>query len=274
MDSQPVPAVQEDGEVVFKLKLNCLARKLCEVEFLRLSTFPASVSDIKAAIQREFSIPACVQTLSYYSIPLTGNGTLLDVCRHMRSHDTLTVDYSCEADVKKIDEIVNWVREVTEALQREKASPDAPKAADDLIRQGSQAKYDVVLALEIFDWMDAKAYVNKIYFVDNGGLQATLVLYKFLLDQQWADMSFTCQYLEVFCSHAFANFGETLYLRRILVERDGLAMATTSLMRVKMQIAGDQVDEGLVSPTTIGISEYSRYSLKRLLENALHTICK
>ena len=80
-----------------------------------------------------------------------------------------------------------------------------------------------------------------------------------------------CRYLEAFCSHTFANFGETLYLRRVIVGVDGLEMATKSLLRVKMHIEGDQVFQG--SEFTEG-EEYSRHALKRILENALHTVCK
>lgn len=263
-----------NGEVTFRLQLNGLARNSSKAKLLRLPSFPTSVDEIKKAIQKEFSIPCCVQTLSYRSIPITGSGNLLEAFKHIRSHDTFTVDYSCEADVEKIDEVVDWVRAVTEALHSEKTmSNGVSVSSDTLIRRGARSKYDLVLALEIFDWMDAKAYVNKIYFMDTGGLEAVLVLYRFLLEQQWADMAQTCQFLEAFCSHTFANFGETLYLRRMLVERDGLDMATSSLMRVHLRIEGDQECEGLTSPAA-GSSEYSQYALKRILENSLHTICK
>lgn len=268
------PSALQDGEITFKLQLNCQAKKSSEVKLLTLPSFPTSAGEIKEAIQAEFSIPACVQKLSYHSIPLTETGSLLDACRHMRSHDTFTVDYSCEADVEKIDEVVGWVREVTQSLYREDAEPNSVKTLHTLIHRGVRKKYDLLLAMEIFDWMDAKAYVNKIYFMDNGGLEAVLVLYKFVLEKEWTNMPQTYQFLEAFCSHAFANFGETLYLRRVLVERaDGLDMATRSLKRVRMRIEGDQVFEGLVSPTAGG-SEYSQYALKRILENALNIICK
>ena len=271
MDLQP--CALEDAGVVFKLQLNCQAKESSELKLLRLPCFPSSPGDIKAAIQAAFLIPACVQTLSYHSIPLAENVSLRDACKHMRSHDTLTVDYSCEADVKKIDEVVGWVRDVTQYLVKGEGELEALRTADTLIRRGARNKYDMVLALEIFDWMDAKAYVNKIYFMDCGGLDAVLVLYKFVLEQEWVKMSLPCQFLEAFCSHAFANFGETLYLRRVLVKCGGLDIATRSLRRVGMTLEGGKVDMGLLSPIAGG-NEYSRYSLKRIMENALHTICK
>lgn len=178
------------GDVTFKLQLNCLARKSSEVQLLRLTSFPASVSDIKKAIEDEFSIPACVQTLSYHSIPLTHSGSIMGACKHIRSGDMLTVDFSCEADVKKIDEIVDWVKEVTLVLR---GVETVASEADSVILRGARNKYDVVLALEIFDWLDAKAYVNKIYFLESGGLDAVVALYKYVLDQQWEEMSRTCR---------------------------------------------------------------------------------
>ena len=184
---------QSDGEVTFKLRLNCLARKTSSTGTLTLPSFPSAVQEIKQAIQRSFSIPACVQTLSYHSIPLTSSASsssssddlLCSSCRYMRSGDTLKVDYSCEADVEKIDEILGWVREVTSALQDQEV-PFAVKEA--LLLRGSRCSYESILAMEIFDWMDAKTYVNKIYFLECGGLEAVLALYNCVLLLRWEGM--------------------------------------------------------------------------------------
>jgi hypothetical protein len=274
MEYQTV-ALQAGGAVEFKLRLNCQAKKSSQQKVLRLPGFPSSTSELKKAIQVEFSIPACVQALTYHSIPLTESMSLPDACRHMRNHDTITVDYTCDADVERIDEIVGWVKDVTQCLRREAVNLYSARTSDTLIHKGIMDEYDKVLAMEIFDWMDAKAYVNKIYFVDCGGLDAVLDLSRFVLKKEWVDMSEFCQFLEAFCSHAIANFGETLYLRRLLVEQDGLEITRRSLGRVTMRIEGDleYVFEGLLSPIAGG-SEYSRYMLNRILENALHTICK
>lgn len=269
-----------DVGITFKLQLNCQSRNTRETKTLRLKSFAVSLQEIKKAVQEEFSIPACVQTISYQSLPLSSNGSVLDLCKHVRNGDVLRVDYSCEADVKKIDEVVGWMKEVIIAVENEDVVSNGPHhhhhtrgAVNALIQVGVWEKYDSLLALEIFDWMTAKAYVNKIYFQECGGLDASVHLYNCILEREWDDMSQMHCYLEAFCSHGFANFGETVYLRRVLVEHGALGMAKRSLLRVKMHIEGD----GVVVEEKVGdhnYADYPRYALSRIRENSLHTFCK
>ena len=267
----PTTTQDADEDITFKLQLNCSARKSSKIQPLRLSPF-SPLRDIKKAIEDEFSIPACVQTLTYQYHTLSDEGNLLDVCRHIRTGDTLTVDYSCEADVKKIKEILEWVQKVMAAMEGEKDLPyHLQVETNAVIHEGARKNYDIVLALEIFDWLDAKAYVNKIYFKECGGLEEVIALYEIILSKKWGSMSQTYRYIETFCSHAFANFGETLYFRRVLIEHGGMRMAFQSMLRVEMGISGTAVIEELDPRWN---DEYSRYALKRILENSLHTICK
>lgn len=270
--TRQVSTTAQDEEIIFKLQLNCTARKTSKIQTLRLRPFSPLVQDIKKAIEDEFSIPTCVQTLHYQYLRLPDKGSLLDVCRHVRTGDMLTVDYSCEADVKKINEIIGWIQEVSAAMEKEKNLPYNLRAdTNALIHEGARKNYDIVLALEIFDWLDAKAYVNKIYFKECGGLGEVISLYETILALEWADMSQTYRYIETFCSHAFANFGETLYFRRVLIEHDAMRMAVESMLRVNMEIKGTTVVEELDPRWS---DEYSLYALKRIRENSLHTICK
>lgn len=264
-------STSQEGGISFKLQLNCLARKSSEIRTLEFDSFTSSVPVIKKAIEEKFSIPVCAQSLSYQGLPLTNDGSLLGMCTHIRSGDTLSVDYLCEAEVKLIDEIVEWVKEVTTALLRAKVAVDGVQAADAIINRGVRNKYDIVLALEVFDWLKAKAHVNKVFFKESGGLDAVLVLYETILKDKWEDMSQTYRYLETFCSHACANFGETFYFRRELVKRGVLDMARSSMLRVRMRIAGDEAHCDIHPSWS---DEYSQYALKSILEYSLHTICK
>ena len=110
----------QDEDITFKLQLNCIARKSSKIQTLRLNPFSPAVQDIKKAIESEFSIPTCVQTLRYQSMTLPDEGSLLDACGYIRMGDVLTVDYSCEADVTKINTIITWIQRVNGAIKKEK----------------------------------------------------------------------------------------------------------------------------------------------------------
>ena len=271
-DSRQVPTTQNEESIIFKLQLNCSARKSSKIQTLRLSPFSPLVRDIKKAVEDEFSIPACVQTLTYQLHTLPDEGNLLNICKYIRTGDTLTVDYSCDADVKKINEIVGWMRKVSEAMEKEKLLSIRLKIKTEAaILEGAGNKYDLVLAEEMFDWMDAKTFVNKVYFKDCGGLADMMGLYEKMLAHEWGEMSQTYRYLETFCCHAIAGFGETPYFRRMLIQHDVMRLAMQSMLRVKMEIKGTKV----IEETDFRWSDrYSHYATKRVLEFSLHTICK
>ena len=262
----------QDEDITFKLQLNCIARKSSKIQTLRLNPFSPSVQDIKKAIENEFSIPTCVQTLRYQSMTLPDEGSLLDACGYVRMGDVLTVDYICEADVKQINTIIAWIRRVNRATKEEKNLPDSiGLATETIILEGSSNNYEYILAVEIFKWQDAKGHVNKIFFQESGGLEELVALYKSILIWEWGEMWQTFRFLEIFCSRAFAGFGETLHFRRVLLRHDAMRMAMQSILRLKMEIQGSVVIEEVDDRWS---DEYSTYALKAVLEYSLHTICK
>ena len=267
--SHEMYALQEQ-DVTFKLQLNCIARKSHDTKALRFNSFPSSIHTIKKAIEDHFSIPTCVQKISYQGITIRDD-SFIDTFKHVRSGDTLTVDYRCEADVREIYEVVDWIKKVTRALIEEKNMPQGSPIMHALILEGSRNRYHEILPTQIFDWLDAKAYVNKIHFMECGGLVAILDLYSCILEQEWKDMPPSYKFLESFCSLSLANFGETFYFRRVLLKNHVLEMAMRSVTRIKMKIGGDFVVE---ETDSLKNEDYGSTVLKLVLDNALHIICK
>ena len=161
---------------MFHLQLKCTSRKSTDNKILSLSSFPSSTLELKQAIESRFSIPVCVQSVSYQIAPLSDGDSLLE--RRIRSGDTLSVSYLCEADCQFIREIIDWLKNVTAALRVEHLTVEDEANADNIIRTGLEAHYPLSLH-SCFRWLNAKCYVNKLYFGAMGGLQAVVELYRY-----------------------------------------------------------------------------------------------
>ena len=161
---------------MFHLQLNCTSRKSTDSKVLSLSSFPSSTLELKQAIESRFSIPVCVQSVSYQLAPLSDGDSLLE--RRIRSGDTLSVSYLCEADSQLIREIIEWLKNVTAAIRIEQLTAEGGANTDDIIKTGYEAEYPTLLH-KSFRWLDPKCYVNKLYFEAMGGLEAVIELYRY-----------------------------------------------------------------------------------------------
>ena len=167
----------DEDSTVFHLQLKCTSRKSTDNKILSLSSFPTSTLELKQAIESRFSIPICVQSVSYQLAPLSDGESLLE--RRIRSGDTLSVSYHCEADCQLIREIIEWLKNMTAAIQVEHLTEDGGANTDDIIKAGFfEAEYPVLLH-KSFRWLDPKCYANKLYFEAMGGLQAVIELYRY-----------------------------------------------------------------------------------------------
>jgi hypothetical protein len=167
----------DEDSTVFHLQLNCTSRKSTDSKILSLSSFPSSTLELKQAIESRFSIPVCVQSVSYQLAPLSDEDSLLE--RRIRSGDTLSVSYLCEADCQLIREVIEWLKNVTAAIQIEHLTEEGGANTDDIFRTGCfEAEYPILLH-KSFRWLDPKCYANKLYFEAMGGLQAVIELYRY-----------------------------------------------------------------------------------------------
>ena len=225
--------ITDEYSTVFHLQLSCTSRKSTENKILSLSSSPSSVLELKQAIESRFSIPVCVQSVSYQLAPLSNSDSLLE--RRIRSGDTLSVSYHCEADCQLIREIIEWVKLVVAAIKTENRVKGNEDHTDSLIFIGLNARYCEMLPNQLFDWLHPKGYVNKLYFEAEGGLAPLVELYRELTSRDWGSMRPLLKYLESFSIRSIGNFGEDFSLRRISLKAGVLDMAMKSLLRKVLQ---------------------------------------
>lgn len=254
--------------VSFHLILNCTGRKTVVMRTLVLQSFPDSTLDLKKEIETQLSIPVCVQDLSYQSAPLLPTESL--TARSIRSGDTLQLTYLCEGDCERISSAVNWINQLTSAISTNDCSDEGIQRIDSLIYSGEEEDLPADIGLHLFDWLDTKCYVNKIFFESVGGLDALLALYKLLLRKKWSGMRLGLRFLETVCTQSIANFAETFPLRRMLLKRGVLDLCIQSLLRVKLTKGCPVVDKDIKD----GDAGANNYLLQRLIDNALHIVCK
>ena len=251
----------EDG-VEFHLQLNCTSRKTVESRRITLDEFPGSVLDLKKAVEARLSIPVCVQSVSYQLAPLSDGDSLAE--RRIRSGDTLSISYLCEGDCELIKEIIKWLQQVGDAVNN---ADDA--TSEILIWRGINAGYIDTLPIQIFDWLNPKAYVSKLYFKSEGGLTALIDLYRSLANREWCTMQPLLKCVESFTIQSIGNFGEDFTLRRMSTKEGVLDLVITSFLRKKLKM-GERI-EGFGQT---GDGTYDGSIWRALLTDAVYIIAK
>ena len=250
----------KDG-VEFYLQLNCTSRKTLESRRLTLDEFPGSVLDLKKAVEAQLSSPVCVQSVSYQLAPLSDGDSLSE--RRIRSGDTLSISYLCEGDCELIREVIEWLRQVGDTINVDEV------ASETFIRRGINAGYINTLPDQIFDWVNPKAYVSKLYFKSEGGLTALVDLYRNLANRKWCTMQPLLKFLESFTIQSIGNFGEDFTLKRMAIKEGVLDLVITSFLRKKLKM-GERI-EGFGQT---GDSVYDGKIWRALLTDAVYIIAK
>ena len=226
------------------LVLHCERSEVAEHRTVEYPNRPrALVRDVKLEIERAHSIPCCVQTLLYDSHTLSDDSALDACC--IRSGDTLHVRYPSEGDCKAILEITSWMGLLLAALKQE--DPSSVRRPSDgleiLLMVGIENEFMKNLANEHFSpWLDAKKYINKVYFVHNGGLDIIMRLYALLLRQPWSKCHIKLKYMERQILSVLWNFTETFALRRRVNQHGGVELVIKSLLR-KTLVKGEAIKD-------------------------------
>lgn len=263
----------EDSGITFKLQLNCHARRTTEIKPLKMSCLPLTAFAIKKAIQEQFSIPTCLQTVSYQYHVLADDDHMPSLYHHMRNDDILTVDYMCEADLPAIKEILNWINSVnTVLLYQANSRPTlaSTRAVHMAALPAMTHEYHKTMALNIFGWLDARTMVNKIYFKESENINRLLEMYKAVMRLRWRRVPDAYSYLESFCVQVLAKFAEPVEFRRYLYHCNAFDLAIESFLRMRVEL--QEVHMYLDSDNP---SEAQGISLTmQILEHSLQALCK
>lgn len=258
-----------DNKVTFYVTLYCSKTGLSSQKQVNFNSAPTLVGDIKRAVENQFSIPVCVQTLTYDFQVHRDDSKLNFVGARM--DDTFHITYPSEGDCKEIMDIISWLGLILAAFGHEQptVSTGISVTFDDLLTNGIQLEMIEDLAFKyFFPWLDERKYVNKLHFVHNGGIDIAMEVYTAILEQPWEECIPKLKYIEHGILRVLWNLSETFPLRRLILRYGGLKMCIQSLLRKRL-VEGkrieeaespDRRDEGWILVETIGA--------------ALGTLCK
>ena len=239
----------------FCFLLHCTKTGLSDIDKEEIkSGLPAQdILDIKKQVEKQFSIPVCVQTVSYNGHTLKNDDKLSEL--RARNGDTFHVEYLAKADCTDIMEIISWLEQLSSAIIT------ASRDIDDIIEDGIQRSLLESLQKDFFSpWYDptSNSYVNKLFFVDMSGISLILKVYDFLLQKKWNEMDELYNYVERWIIESMWSFAETVPLCRLLIQHNIIQMVTKSLLRVRLEegrmiedldASGDQDQQNLLIDT-------------------------
>ena len=221
--------------IFYNVELFCTKTAHTERGILR---FPFSgdqrlttVLAIKKEVEDQFSIPVCVQKLSFEAHRLSDD-TLLEG-EKIRSEDTLHIEYTSKGNCKEISSTVAWFGKVREILIAEDPTLTLSARLEDLIDQGFNDELMEKMAFEyLFPWLETEKYVNRLYFVYCGGLEVVMDIYAAIHRHPWSEYGLKLKIMECEILRVLWNLCETFDLRRLIISHNnGLDLCIKSLLR-------------------------------------------
>lgn len=232
---------QEVGEdaTVLNVILNCELTKCSEMKQLHFESLPTTPLDIKKKVELTFSIPSCIQTLRYQSVVLKDTDKLQHT--HFRSGDTFTVNYETRGDCEKVQDVIQWLGEICihlSALSDEEKGPSTESCLEivELILSGDEKGTVKDLYYNLFH-SGPSENVNRLHFVDEGGLDLLMRVYHLLVSKDWGQLGIDVEchhYLEHCCVRSLVNYAASHPLCRQVLHLGGMDMCLKTLLRKKV----------------------------------------
>ena len=246
--------------ILLNVVLSCELTKSSETKQLHFKSPPTTPLEIKKRIEENFSIPSCVQSLSYQSVILKDSDELQHT--HFRSGDTFTVNYPIKGNCEMIQNVIQWLREIFklfQAIEENDSLPDEEKdpslsshvhKIEDLILSGEEDGTILELSNFFHQLVGERTYVNKLHFQNEGGLDVLIKVYGLLVSKDLGDYGINSElhlYLEYSCVCAIANYGgcavtkygDSFPLARQVIKLGGLEMCLQTLLRKKVEKNGE-----------------------------------
>lgn len=194
------------------------------MEFISIP-YPKTCLELKKLIEEQVHIPVSLQTLYHHS-QIISDTECLQYC-HLRTEDIIRVKYIEHALVDEIDLILLIIRRASDFLQKNTARILEKNWSACFTREVcsifSEVKKVEKLVKQYFNpHTSASTKANRVYFVDNGGIETTYLLQKHLASIPWNCMSFEMQCMERVVLSIFWNLSATLGIRCLLLNQSGL----------------------------------------------------
>lgn len=252
------------------ISLRCIAHDNTRVASLTVPLDALLVNDIKKHIQDKFDIPVCAQTVTHSSVVLRDD-TPISAAR-LRSGDELQVSYYATANCKELQVIIEWIESVVASLKVAGIPTSktlSPLKHTVLFDQGTHL---TTLSFEYFsNWGSPENRMNKLYFVQNGGLDHLSELYSMLIDEEWLEMPRQLKKLESEILSALWNLSETFQNCHEVLRRGVLAMCLKSLLRTTV-MKNMAIQDW--SNCSFEERDYHAYFLKKTLHRSVGLLAK
>ena len=166
---------------------------------LGLTWIPVTIADLQDQIQEQFNIPVFDQKLTFGPTVLSAKESLQSYS--LRNGDNITVEYSSEADVKPILDILSYLKSTLaflESVEPQLLLFPISRELQAQLRQGIDvAQIDNFVNIYRSCAQERKKHIaNSLFFINGGGLTLLQRLHSALLKYPFKTMPLHLQLLE------------------------------------------------------------------------------
>ena len=185
--------------------------------------YPRTGLEAKHHIEKEFQIPVCLQKLSFQSQVISNNQPIHSY--YLKDGDTLTVEFTTQADLREVSQVLELMKNIIKFLESSLDDFNGPLSIDiDRIIQ-TIVKPLAVECLVTKYFMPVgtdRATANRLYFVNNDGVEMSLELHDLLSSIPWTFLSIEMQYMEHSILRVLWDLSSTIGIRCLLLQYPNL----------------------------------------------------
>lgn len=224
--------------LTFRLLFDSLKQKQVEEKVLTVDgdMLTQSVEKLKLCIEHHHSIPACIQTVTFDNSTLEDHKPLIDY--YLREGDIVKVSFDRTGDLAEIMEIIDNMKATYIFLKSLERDLRKGTLKDSALQQISKkvCSQDVESLPEMyFSSTTDQAEVNRIFFVDCGGIRMCHKLHEELLKYPWSHLPLKLQALELAILRSFWNLTADFNVRMAVLHKSrALQNIIKSFLRLKV----------------------------------------
>ena len=227
------PTPDSTASLMLRCEFHCTSTNSKEEKRLVFPDSPPSIiGDIKAHVQSHFSIPKCLQKLSFNGQVLDDSISVSD--HYIRSHDCLSLSYLCEADVDFILEFT----QSTLVLLAKHLTGSLPTLSNDMVDDFLHVcsmKLHNLAFQKLSPWHSSRSEANRQLLFQENSLRLILNIYAQILKEPYDDRSESTAKLEISILMFVWNFSETRAARMAVFKMGGFDLVLKSLEHSSMQ---------------------------------------
>ena len=168
-----------------------------------------------------FDIPVCLQTLRRSSVVLKQD--TLAASLSFREGDELHVSYYAKAECQEMRRVMRWLEAFVNCVVHGGEFPQDLNKEEEVLED---------MGFDLFTpWETPVKLANKQVFVSNGGLNLTIQLHNYLLNNQWEQLLGPLKVMERQVLLVWWHLCETLPFRHAILNGGCLRSSIMSLLR-------------------------------------------